>query len=244
MKVALIGGSGLYDFEKIERVSVRRITTTWGEPSAPVTCGTLNGTEVMFLPRHGPSHRIPPHLVNYRANVAALAELGADAIVGTAAVGGIGPATGSIVIPDQIIDYTYGREQTFSDGSQPQPQHIDFTEPYSNTLRENLIAAATSAGIPVTSTGVYAATQGPRLETAAEIDKLERDGCTLVGMTGMPEAALARELQIDYANISLVVNAAAGRSDGPITMLEIERELAAGIVHVRAVFEQLAAILG
>jgi 5'-methylthioinosine phosphorylase len=244
MKLALIGGSGLYEFEALEDRSERRVATAWGEPSASITCGSLHGIEVLFLPRHGQQHGLPPHLVNYRANIAALADLGASAIVATAAVGGIGPTTGSIVLPDQIIDYTYGREHTYSDGSQAQPCHVDFTEPYSAALRTRLIDAASIAKIPLIESGVYGATQGPRLETAAEIDRLERDGCTLVGMTGMPEAALARELALEYANVSLVVNAAAGRADGPITMTEITHQLAQGMDSIRAIFEQLARTQG
>ena len=142
-------------------------------------------------------------------------------------------------MPTQIIDYTYGREHSYSDGTQPHPQHVDFSEPYTPSLRAHLLAAAADAGIPVRAQGVYAATQGPRLESAAEIDRLERDGCTIVGMTGMPEAGLARELGIDYANISLVVNPAAGRSTGEITMADIERELAQGMGRIRAVIVAL-----
>lgn len=241
MSLAVIGGSGLYDLAGLENRRERRPMTAWGEPSATIVSGHLGGCAVMFLARHGAGHRFPPHKVNYRANVAALHALGATAIVGTAAVGGIGPATGAIVVPHDLIDYTWGREHTYSDGSQATPQHVDFTEPYTPALRTALLAAAARAGVAVTDGGVYGATQGPRLETAAEVDRLERDGCTLVGMTGMPEAGLARELGLDYANISLVVNAAAGRADGPITMEEIERELAAGMTRIRAVIAALAA---
>lgn len=246
MKLALIGGSGLYALDALQACEERRMVTPWGEPSAPVTCGRLHGADILFLPRHGVSHRIPPHLVNYRANVAALAELGVDAIVATAAVGGIAAdtTTGTLVVPDQIIDYTYGREHTYFDGSQPHPDHVDFTTPYAPGLRARLLDAAADAGEATIDGGVYGTTQGPRLESAAEVDRLERDGCTIVGMTGMPEAALARELGIDYANVSLVVNAAAGRADGPITMPDIERELERGMSRVRNIVEQLARRLG
>ncbi len=243
MKLALVGGSGLYELSALEQVTSRRVTTCWGEPSAPIACGSLHGIEVLFLPRHGRGHHLPPHLVNYRANLAALADLGATAIVATAATGGIGLANGSIVVPHQLIDYTYGREHTYSDGSQPQPLHVDFSEPYTAWLRRDLCGAAAAANIPVIDGGVYGVTQGPRLESAAEIDRLERDGCTLVGMTGMPEAGLARELGIDYANISVVVNAAAGRAAGPITMVDIEQELIHGMRAIRAIIEQFARIL-
>ncbi len=246
MKLGIIGGSGLYDLPGLGNVSHSNVLTAWGAPSAALTRGELQGVELVFLPRHGSNHHLPPHLINYRANIAALAEAGVDAIIATAAVGGIEHAagTGAIVIPTQVIDYTYGREHTYSDGTQPHPQHVDFSDPYAPRLREALLAAANDAGIAVRASGVYAATQGPRLESAAEIDRLERDGCTIVGMTGMPEAALARELGIDYANISLVVNPAAGRAKGEITMADIERELKLGMGRIRSVIAALAARMG
>lgn len=243
MKLAIIGGSGLYELAALGLTDEHRVMTAWGEPSGPITSGTLHGTPVLFLARHGPGHRHPPHKINYRANIAALDELGATAIVGTAAVGGIGVATGAIAVPDQLIDYTWGREHTYFDGSQASPEHVDFSEPYTSWLREALLDAARTSGIVAVDGGVYGTTQGPRLESAAEIDRLERDGCTLVGMTGMPEAALARERGLDYANLSLVVNAAAGRAHGPITMDDIERELADGMRAVRAIIASLAGSL-
>ena len=239
MKLAIIGGSGLYALEALEAACEHTIMTTWGAPSAPILSGRLHGLPVLFLARHGRQHHLPPHRITYRANLAALAELGATAVIGTAAVGGIGPSPGTIVIPHQLVDYTWGREHTYADGTQAHPQHVDFTEPYTAWLRE-ATAAARTARLDVHGTGVYAATQGPRLESAAEIDRLERDGCTLVGMTGMPEAGLARELDLAYANISLVVNAAAGRAAGPITMADIERELATGMARIHDLLAALA----
>lgn len=246
MKLGIIGGSGLYDLPGLADVNHVKVITAWGAPSAALTRGRLHGVDLVFLPRHGSNHHLPPHLINYRANVAALADAGVTAIIATAAVGGIEHAagTGVIVVPEQVVDYTYGREHTYSDGSQPHPQHVDFSAPYTPRLRADLLSAAGDAGIAVRASGVYAATQGPRLESAAEIDRLERDGCTIVGMTGMPEAALARELGIDYANISLVVNPAAGRAKGEITMADIERELALGMGRIRSVIAALAARLG
>ncbi len=245
MKLAIIGGSGLEDFQGFERSKKQRMMTAWGEPSDVIQTGLLNGVDVLFLPRHGPAHHLPPHGINYRANVSALAELGAEAIIGTAAVGGIAAkaTTGMIVVPHQLIDYTYGREHTYFDGSQPSPQHVDFTDPYAPALREMLIRSAGASDIAVLSDGVYGATQGPRLETAAEIDRMERDGCSIVGMTGMPEAALARECGIDYANLSLVVNRAAGREPGPITMDDIERELSQGMTKIKAIINGVTATL-
>lgn len=246
MKLALIGGSGLYALDALEHPTEHRVITPWGEPSAPVIAGTLHGAELLFLPRHGTGHHLPPHLVNYRANLAALVELGADAIVATTAVGGIAPdaVTGAIVVPHQVLDYTYGREHTYFDGTQARPDHVDFTEPYAAALRARLLEAAVDAGESVIDGGVYGTTQGPRLESAAEVDRLDRDGCTIVGMTAMPEAGLARELGVDYANVSLVVNAAAGRASGPITMADIERALAEGMARIRGVLDALARRLG
>ena len=245
MKLGIIGGSGLYDLAGLENLGQRKVMTAWGVPSAPLTFGCLHGVELFFLPRHGSNHHLPPHRINYRANIAALADVGVTGIVATAAVGGIehNAGTGVIVVPDQIIDYTYGREHTYSDGTQAHPQHVDFSEPYSARLRAALIGAAADVDIAVLPRGVYAATQGPRLESAAEIDRLERDGCTIVGMTGMPEAALARELGLEYANISLVVNPAAGRAHGEITMADIERELTLGMGQIRHVLSALTARL-
>lgn len=239
MSLAVIGGSGLYDFPGLGDISEHRVVTNWGAPSDIIIKGRLHGQDIMFLARHGRAHRIPPHQINYRANIDALRQLGALQIIGTAAVGGIGPATGSIVVPSQLIDYTYGREHSFSDGSQTTPQHIDFGEPYDTDMRAAIVAAAAASGLPVISEGVYGVTQGPRLETAAEIDRLERDGCTLVGMTGMPEAGLARELALPYANISLVVNPAAGRAEAPITMADIEAELARGMGAIVSIIDTL-----
>jgi len=241
MKLAVIGGSGLDEVTGLEPGQSHRIMTAWGRPSDAVTSGMLNGVELLFLPRHGPGHQLPPHRINYRANIGVLADLGAEAIVATAAVGGIAAEAipGVVVIPDQLIDYTSDREHTFFDGSQSQPEHVDFAQPYSSALRAKLVAAAASADVRVLDSGVYATTQGPRLETAAEIDRLQRDGCTIVGMTGMPEAALARELGIDYANLSLVVNPAAGHSSEPITMHSIERELSLGMVKLCSIIDAL-----
>lgn len=245
MKLGIIGGSGLYSLAGLADVAQRQVMTAWGAPSATLTHGRLSDVELFFLPRHGSHHHLPPHRINYRANIAALADAGVECIIATAAVGGIAhnAGTGVIVVPHQIVDYTYGREHTYSDGTGTHPQHVDFSEPYNARLRAALISAAADVNLAVLTQGVYAATQGPRLESAAEIDRLERDGCTIVGMTGMPEAALARELGIEYANISLVVNRAAGRAHGAITMADIERELTDGMGRIRGVISALTARL-
>jgi 5'-methylthioinosine phosphorylase len=213
--LAIIGGSGLTQLGNLE-VSQRKVSRTpYGEPSGPLTFGRILGCDVVFLARHGYGHTIAPHEVNYRANLWALKEAGADRIVSVASVGAIRKdhKPGSLVIPHQVIDYTTGRRNTFFEGAGSPVNHIDFTEPYSASLRKVLVKAAADAKEKVFDGGVYAATQGPRLETAAEIDRLERDGADLVGMTGMPEAALAREISLEYAAIAAVANYAAGRGD-------------------------------
>ncbi|MDR3351885.1 MAG: S-methyl-5'-thioinosine phosphorylase [Zoogloeaceae bacterium] len=222
--LAIIGGSGLTQLSNLE-VSRREVARTpYGEPSGALTFGLLAGAQVVFLARHGHGHAIPPHKVNYRANLWALQAHGATRIVSVASVGGIRAdlAPGDIVIPHQIIDYTWGRKSTYFDGEDGRVVHVDFTEPYDAALRMRLIAAAAKTGIALKDGAIYAATQGPRLETAAEIDRFERDGADVVGMTGMPEAVLARELGLPYAAINLVSNHAAGRGDSR-TAIRFER---------------------
>jgi 5'-methylthioinosine phosphorylase len=234
-KLAIIGGTGLTALEGLKITESREIKTEWGKPSSELQFGELNGQSVVFLARHGNPHVIPPHCVNYRANIAALAEVGVDVVIGVNAVGGIrkdmSPA--SIAIPNQIIDYTWGRAQTFFEKNLDGVTHIDFTDPYSETVRQSLIASAIQVDVDVIGSGVYGATQGPRLETSAEIKRMERDGCDLVGMTGMPEAALAAEKGLKYASLCLVVNWAAGKTEHIITMTEIEDAIDKGMGNVR-----------
>ena len=211
--LAIIGGTGLTQLTNLEISHRQVMRTPYGEPSGAITFGRLRQHEVMFIARHGYGHKIPPHDVNYRANLWALKEQGAQRIISVAAVGGIRAdlSPGVIVLPDQIIDYTYGREFTYFDGRDCSVTHIDFTQPYSQELRQQILDAGRCADITCLDGGVYAATQGPRLDTAAEINRLERDGADMVGMTGMPEAALAKEIGLKYAAIAVVVNYAAGR---------------------------------
>jgi len=213
--------------------------TPYGEPSGALTFGALYGRNVVFLARHGYGHTIPPHMVNYRANLWALQQQGVRRIIAVCAVGGIhaGIAPAAVVIPDQIIDYTWSRNHTYFETDLDSVTHIDFTEPYCRELRELLIASAHKAGVDVLTSGTYGATQGPRLETAAEIDRMERDGCDMAGMTGMPEAALARELELCYAVCAVSANNAAGRGSGPIEMADIEQCLKTGMSRVRAILE-------
>jgi len=239
---AIIGGSGLTSLPDLEIVERRRVTTPYGEPSSALVFGRLAGAGVVFLARHGEAHSIAPHQINYRANLRALADAGATAIVAVASVGGIRAEFGPevLVAPDQIIDYTWGRASTFSEHPEP-VRHVDFTQPYSERLRRKILAAAERAGEAVFDGGTYGATQGPRLESAAEVTRMERDGADLVGMTGMPEAALARELGLDYAAIAVVVNHAAGRgaSEREIRMQDLEAALARAIARVRAILRAL-----
>jgi 5'-methylthioadenosine phosphorylase len=243
--LSIIGGSGLTELANLDVTHRRAVRTPYGEPSGAITFGTLRGHPVMFLARHGYGHTIPPHEVNYRANLWALKHEGATAVVSVASVGGIradlGP--GSLVVPDQILDYTWGRRSTYFEGGDVPVKHVDFTEPYSEALRARLLAAAGACGEAIADGGTYATTQGPRLETKAEVDRLERDGADLVGMTGMPEAVLARELDLEYATLAVVVNHAAGRGDSArgIPFETIERMLHETLARARRILEATVA---
>lgn len=240
-RLAIIGGTGVDDLEEFEHLASHTIDTPYGSPSRSIDEGRLGNIRVYFLQRHGSPGAIPPHRVNYRANLWALRSLGVTEIVAINAVGGITPQMqpGRLVIPDQLIDYTWGREHTVDDGSAGQLQHIDFTEPYDRELRMALIAVASGAGIAIEPTAVYGVAQGPRLETAAEIRRMAQDGCDVVGMTAMPEASLARELGMAYASVCMVVNAAAGLGTLPIT-LAMMRDI---LQREAAVVRQLLAAL-
>ena len=213
--LGIIGGTGLTELTNLNIQRRKIARTPYGEPSQPLVFGELNGSEVVFLARHGGGHTIPPHAVNYRANIWALHSVGVKNILAIATVGSIDRALnpGDIVLPKQIIDYTYGRKNSYHDGIELAVKHIDFTDPYAQNMREQCLQAALRIAQPLVDDGVYACVQGPRLETAAEINRLERDGATIVGMTGMPEAALARELGINYAALCPVANHAAGRGN-------------------------------
>lgn len=243
--LAIIGGSGLSRLSSLDITRREIVRTPYGEPSGPIIFGQLCGRPVMFLARHGHGHTIPPHVVNYRANIWALREAGATAVLSVASVGGIRSdlVPGTLVVPHQIIDYTWGRIGTFFDRPDEPVHHIDFTHPYDAILRKRILDAAVRAGEHMLDGAVYAATQGPRLETAAEIVRLERDGADVVGMTGMPEAALARELNLAYAAINVVANYAAGRGDSAsgIAFSEIEGVLQDAMARVRSVLEHSCA---
>ncbi|MDH5632984.1 MAG: S-methyl-5'-thioinosine phosphorylase [Gammaproteobacteria bacterium] len=236
--IGIIGGSGLTRLACLEATHREVVRTPYGEPSAPATMGKVCGHDVVFLPRHGPSHTIPPHEVNYRANIWALHKLGVSQVIAVAAVGSItGLSDCGIMIPDQIIDYTHSREHTFFSGGDKTVTHVDFTEPYCESLRHKLIAGLGILESETRSSGTYGATQGPRFETSAEIRRMERDGVDIVGMTGMPEAVLAREIGLCYATVAVSVNAAAGKGDGIISLKEVERNLEQGMANVRKLLE-------
>jgi 5'-deoxy-5'-methylthioadenosine phosphorylase len=229
--LAIIGGTGLANLEGLENIHKAVVKTPYGEPSSPLTFGTLDGVDIVFMARHGYGHTIPPHKVNYRANIWALQQTGARFLLAIAAVGSLNEMMkpSGLVLPDQIIDYSWGRHSTFYEDDLDKVTHIDFTYPYSQSLRDLVNQSAAIAKLELVEQAVYGCTQGPRLETAAEIQKLKRDGCDLVGMTGMPEAALARELKLDYACCAVVVNWAAGLSEGEISMQDIERHVNTGV---------------
>jgi 5'-methylthioinosine phosphorylase len=246
--LGIIGGTGLTQLANLTVVRRQIIRTPYGEPSAPLVFGEVGGRQVVFLARHGGGHTIPPHAVNYRANLWALHSVGVSHVVAVATVGGIHPdlGPGRIAIPDQILDYTHDRKTSFHDGQELPVRHIDFTEPYSAAVRKLIKQAATEANESVIDSGVYATVQGPRLETAAEINKLERDGATMVGMTGMPEAALARELDVEYAAICPVANHAAGRGSSlhGISYDDIGVVLAETMQRVRHLLEKVVVLHG
>ncbi|MHB8666987.1 MAG: S-methyl-5'-thioinosine phosphorylase [Burkholderiales bacterium] len=241
--LAIIGGSGLTQLSNLDVTRRLAVRTPYGEPSGALTFGRIGGADVLFLARHGYGHTIPPHAVNYRANIWALGQQKVEGVISVASVGGIRAdmRPGAIAVPHQILDYTWGRKNTFFEGGEQPVTHIDFTEPYSARLRRRILDAAHACGETISEEAIYAASQGPRLETAAEIDRLERDGADVVGMTGMPEAALAREAGLEYATIAVVANFAAGRGDSlhGVRMEEIERVLQPSLARVRRIIEQL-----
>lgn len=238
--VAVIGGSGLTRLKDLHITRREVMRTPYGEPSAPLVYGEIGGSEIAFLPRHGQSHTIPPHDINYRANLWALKQSGLKQVIAVNAVGGISSGyltPTALVVPDQIIDYTWGRAHTFFGSEHRTVTHVDFTEPYCAELRRALIQAGQRAGVELIESGTYGAAQGPRFESAAEIRRMERDGCDIVGMTGMPEAGLARELELCYASVAVIVNPAAGKAAGEISLSEIDKYLKTGMTRVRQLLE-------
>jgi 5'-methylthioinosine phosphorylase len=244
LDLAVIGGTGLYQLASLGTVEEHHPETPYGHPSGPVRVGELCGRRVAFLARHGEQHSVPPHKVNYRANLVALQSLGARRILALNTVGGIGERFGPRVLacPDQLIDYTWGRVSTFCEEAGSEVMHVDFGDPYTPSLRAEVLAAAGRADVAVVDGGCYGATQGPRLETRAEIARMRRDGCDLVGMTGMPEAGLARELGLEYACLAIVANWAAGSGPDPdevITLDEVLANVAAASARLPALIDAM-----
>ena len=241
ISLAVIGGTGVYALAQLEDVTSHTLDTPYGQPSGPIRVGTLGGARVAFLARHGEGHSIPPHKINYRANIAALKQLGATRVLALNTVGGITENWGPRVLgcPDQLIDYTWGRISTFCEEDGSDVLHVDFGQPYTPSMRAQVLAAAARAGVSVVDGGCYAATQGPRLETNAEIARLRRDGCDLVGMTGMPEAGLAREAGLEYACLAIVANWGAGCvGDEEITMDEVLANVSAASAGIPAILKE------
>ena len=241
LDLAIIGGTGLYALADLQDVESHQPVTRYGAPSGPIRIGTLHGKRVAFLARHGEGHSVPPHRINYRANLAALKAMGAQRVLALNTVGGITQHFGPRVLgcPDQLIDYTWGRISTLCEEAGTEVLHVDFGDPYTPMLRREILAAAAAAGVAIVDGGCYGATQGPRLETRAEIARMQRDGCDLVGMTGMPEAGLARELGLDYACLAIVANWAAGAGPNPDEQITLEDVLA----HVEAASAGLGPLL-
>ena len=241
--LAVIGGTGVYRLPGLQWQDADPGQTAYGMPSGPIRLAEIEGRRVAFLARHGEAHSLPPHRVNYRANLMALRQLGARRIVAINTVGGItgdyGPRV--LAVPDQLIDYTWGRISTFCEEQGSEVLHVDFGDPYTPSLRQELLQACRHAGVAVVDGGCYGATQGPRLETRAEISRLRRDGCDLVGMTGMPEAGLARELGLSYASLCVVANWAAGCDDqhGEITLAEVLANVESVSAHLLPIISAL-----
>lgn len=245
--LAIIGGSGLSQLANLDVTRREVVRTPYGEPSSALVFGSVCGQPVVFLPRHGYGHTLAPHEINYRANIWALHARGVSGIIAVAAVGGIRAdlLPGDLVVPHQIIDYTWGRRSTYFEEDGKPVVHIDFTDPFDENLRQQILSAATTAKVKIAAGAVYACTQGPRLETAAEVVRIERDGGDVVGMTGMPEAALARELGLPYAAINVIANHAAGRADSQhgISFEGMQVILDQSMGQVRSILEHLTGCL-
>ena len=243
-KIGIIGGSGLYEIKGLTIKRRKNIKTPFGKPSGEYLIGQIGNVEVIFLPRHGSRHNIPPHMINFRANIWGFKKLGVERIISASAVGGIkkGLKPGDIVVLDQIIDMTKNRKPTFYDGRDG-VVHIDFTEPYCPEMRQIILKAGKLANIPLKNGGTYVAVEGPRLETAAEIRAFGILGSDVVGMTGMPEASLAKELEICYSGISVVANYAAGITKNKLTTKEVIEEMKAATEKLKRLLEKTFAIL-
>jgi 5'-methylthioadenosine phosphorylase len=242
--IGIIGGSGLYTIEGVVIKKVKRLSTPYGVPSDSYRIGKLSGRDVVFLPRHGSLHNILPHRINYRANIWGFKKIGVERVISIGAAGGINPGMkpGMIVVPDQIIDMTKGRDGTFFEGEEG-VIHVDLTEPYCPELRENIIRAGTKSGLKLKKSGTYICTHGPRLETKAEIQFFSKIGADIVGMTAMPEAALAREAELCYAGISVISNYAAGIKEKRLTVKEVLEVMARTAGQVREILSMVVKMI-
>lgn len=241
--LAMVGGTGLTELE--DPIETLNVETPYGAPSAAIRVLSVGPVRLLFLPRHGSPHRFPPHCVNYRANMWALREAGADHVLAVSAVGGIhepyGPAV--LALPDQLIDYSWGREHTYHDSGDVPLVHVDFTRPYDGPLRRALLEAAGRGGLDVVDGGCIGVFQGPRLESTAEIRRAGQDGCDMAGMTSLPEAGLARELGLDYAGVAVVSNWGAGVGADFICEDDIAQTLAEPMSRVRQLVTALTEVL-
>ena len=243
-KIGVIGGSGLYEIKGFVLKNKKRVNTPFGKPSEQYLIGKVGSTEVIFLPRHGRQHNIPPHMINYRANIWGFKKLGVERIISVSAVGGIkkGLKPGDIVVLDQVLDYTKCRKSTFYEGEDG-VVHIDFTEPFCREIRDLLIKAGTRVGISLKRGGTYVAVEGPRLESASEIKGFKILGGDVVGMTGMPEASLARELEICYSGLSVVANYAAGISKTKLTVAEVMTAMKDATENIKRLLKEAFAVI-
>jgi 5'-methylthioadenosine phosphorylase len=240
MAIGLIGGSGLYEIEGLEITKEVSISTPYGEPSSVYKIGTIGAKEIVFLPRHGIPHSIPPHKINYRANIWGFKSLGVERIISVSAAGGIKKdlSPGDIILLDQIIDMTYGaRESTFYD--KDRVVHIDFTNPYCPEMRDFIVKSSKNIGLPIKTAGTYICVNGPRLETAKEIQFFSMIGADVVGMTAMPEASLARELEMCITGISVVTNYAAGISEKKLTTTEVVETMKNSLDRIKSLVKEV-----
>jgi 5'-methylthioadenosine phosphorylase len=232
-EIAIIGGTGLYDPHILANVREEEVVTPYGTVS--FKAGEFAGLAIAFIPRHGSKHSIPPHLINYRANIWAMKKIGVKSIIATTAVGSLNLAMkpGDFVLVDQFLDFTKNRVTTFYEGGDRGVVHVDVTAPYCPTLRQVLATAAHELGISVHETGTYVCTEGPRFETPAEIKAFTLLGGDLVGMTNVPEVTLAREAEMCYSTISMVTNFAAGISPQPLTHGEVLETMKANTENIK-----------
>lgn len=242
-KLGIIGGSGLYEIDGFDFVEEIAVETVYGKPSGSYRVYRNKNILFYFLNRHGAGHSLPPHRVNYRANIEGFCQLGIENIVSVTATGGINSAyrPGEIILPDDGIDLTSGRAHTFFDGDTV--HHIDITEPFCPRLRGVLENSAESADVDIETSGTYICTNGPRLETRGEIKAFDRLGADLVGMTLFPECALARERQLCYANLSVITNYAAGISTKKLTTNEVIEEMGRAVENIKNIISMIPVYL-